>query len=100
MFFSVKHAVRIAGKVYIPCVCYDMTKALELTIKDLADKGKARIHDKMVFFQNGKILESKSVVKENLTAEKQSKKKAKVLKAEEFVEEAEEIVTADEAEDF
>lgn len=75
MFFSVKHSIRIAGKVYMPCICYNLTKFLELTVKDLEKQGKATIHDKMVFFQNGKIIEEKPVVKENLTTEKHKKEK-------------------------
>ena len=80
MFFSVKHSIRIAGKVYMPCICYNLTKFLELTVKDLEKQGKVTIHDKMVFFQNGKIIEEKPVVKENLTTEKPKKeKKAKTV---------------------
>lgn len=75
MFFSVKHSIRIAGKVYMPCICYNLTKFLEFTVKDLEKQGKATIHDKMVFFQNGKIIEEKPVVKENLTTEKPKKSK-------------------------
>ena len=75
MFFSVKHSIRIAGKVYMPCICYNLTKFLELTVKDLEKQGKATIHDKMVFFQNGKIIEEKPVVKENLITEKPKKEK-------------------------
>ena len=75
MFFSVKHSIRIAGKVYMPCICYNLTRFLELTIKDLEKQGKATIHDKMVFFQNGKIIEEKPAVKEHLTAEKPKKEK-------------------------
>lgn len=67
MFFSVKHSIRIGGKVYMPCICYELTKVLELTIKDLEKQGKATIHNKMVFFQNGTIIEDKPVVQENLT---------------------------------
>lgn len=80
MFFSVKYSIRIAGKVYMPCICYNLTKFLELTVKDLEKQGKATIHDKMVFFQNGKIIEEKPVVKEHLTVEKPKKeKKAKTV---------------------
>lgn len=75
MFFSVKYSIRIAGKVYMPCICYNLTRFLELTVKDLEKQGKATIHDKMVFFQNGKIIEEKPVVKENLTTEKPKKEK-------------------------
>lgn len=92
MFFSVKHSIRIAGKVYIPCICYNLTKFLELTVKDLEKQGKATIHDKMVFFQNGKIIEEKPVVKENLTTEKPKKEKktktVTVKNVEEFTAEA------------
>ena len=80
MFFSVKYSIRIAGKVYMPCICYPLTRFLELTVKDLEKQGKAIIHDKMVFFQNGKIIEEKPVVKENLPAEKPKReKKAKTV---------------------
>ena len=102
MFFSVKHSIRIAGKVYMPCICYNLTKFLELTVKDLEKQGKATIHDKMVFFQNGKIIEEKPVVKENLTTEKPKKeKKAKTVPVKgvnDLAAEAE-IVPLDEAED-
>ena len=75
MFFTVKKSIRIAGKVYSPCICYDLTKFLETTVQKLADEGKAVIHDKMVFFQNGKIIEKKEAVKKNLTTEKPKKEK-------------------------
>lgn len=104
MFFSVKHSIRIAGKVYMPCVCYSLTKFLELTVKDLEKQGKAAIHDKMVFFQNGKIIEEKPAAKENLTIEKPKKeKKAKAVPAKgvkDLAVEAEaETVPVEEAED-
>ena len=102
MFFSVKHSIRIAGKVYMPCICYNLTKFLELTVKDLEKQGKATIHDKMVFFQNGKIIEEKPVVKENLTTEKLKKEKntkaVPVKDIKDLVAEAE-IVPIEEVED-
>ena len=80
MFFSVKYSIRIAGKVYMPCICYTLTRFLELTVKDLEKQGKATIYDKMVFFQNGKIIEEKPVAKENFITEKPKKeKKAKTV---------------------
>lgn len=110
MFFSIKHSIRIAGKVYMPCICYNLTKFLELTVKDLERQGKATIHDKMVFFQNGKIIEEKPVVKENLSTEKPKKEKktkttpAPVKNAEELATESEivpiEEVADDESEGF
>ena len=102
MFFSVKHSIRIAGKVYMPCICYNLTKFLELTVKDLEKQGKVTIHDKMVFFQNGKIIEEKPVVKENLTAEKPKKeKKAKTVTVKDVNDLADEaeLLPLDEAED-
>ena len=77
MFFSVKYSIRIAGKVYMPCICYPLTRFLELTVKDLEKQGKATIYDKMVFFQNGKIIEEKPVAEENFITEKPKKKDRK-----------------------
>lgn len=102
MFFSVKYSIRIAGKVYMPCICYTLTRFLELTVKDLEKQGKATIYDKMVFFQNGKIIEEKPVVKENLTTEKPKKeKKAKTVPVNDVNDLAAEgeLIPADEAED-
>lgn len=102
MFFSVKHSIRIAGKIYMPCICYTLTRFLELTVKDLEKQGKATIHDKMVFFQNGKIIEEKPAVKEHLTTEKPKKEKktkaVPVKDVNDLAAEAE-IVPIDEAED-
>ena len=57
MFFSVKQPLKIAGKDYIPCVCYPLPRFLEYTVEHLKAEGKAEIYDKMVFFQNGKLVE-------------------------------------------
>lgn len=103
MFFSVKHSIRIAGKVYMPCICYNLTKFLELTVKDLEKQGKATIHDKMVFFQNGKIIEEKLAVKEHLTTEKSKKEKktkAVSVKEEETSDIKEAAEVKDESEGF
>lgn len=102
MFFSVKYSIRIAGKVYLPCICYTLTRVLELTVKDLEKQGKATIYDKMVFFQNGKIIEEKPAVKENLTVEKPKKeKKAKTVPVADVNDLAaeDELIPVDEAED-
>ena len=102
MFFSVKYSIRIAGKVYMPCICYTLTRFLELTVKDLEKQGKATIYDKMVFFQNGKIIEEKPVAEENLTTEKPKKeKKAKTvpLKGVNDLADEAELISLDEAED-
>lgn len=60
MFFSVKEPIKIAGKTYIPCVCYPLPKFLELTANDLVSKGKAVIYAERVFFQNGKVIEKET----------------------------------------
>lgn len=90
MFFSVKQPMRIAGKTYIPCVCYPVTRMLELTVNKLEAEGKAVTYTKRVFFQNGRVIEKKPVVKENLTTEKKEKK-TKKTKAEEPAKEPEEV---------
>lgn len=80
MFFSVKTPLKIAGKTYIPCVCYSLPRFLELTVNKLVSEGKAVIYNEFVYFQNGKVIEKtkeikketkkkKEVVKENLTTE-------------------------------
>ena len=74
MFFSVKREIKIAGKTYIPCVCYPVTKFLERTVQKLSEEGKAVIYSERVFFQNGKVIK-KTVVKENLTTSKPKKDK-------------------------
>lgn len=75
MFFSVKTAMKIGGKVYIPCICYNLPDVLVPTIDKLVSEGKARKYDKPVFFQNGKVLEKKADVKESLTTKKGKKAK-------------------------
>lgn len=74
MFFSVKREIKIAGKTYIPCVCYPVTKFLERTVQKLSEEGKAVIYSERVFFQNGKVIK-KPVVKETLTTSKLKKDK-------------------------
>jgi len=101
MFFSVKSAVKIAGKVYIPCICYALPDFLKATIEKMVKEERAYIYDHKVAFQNGKVLEKKEAVKENLTSNT-GKKKAKKEKKEEVSEDdipsPEEI--ADNVEDF
>jgi hypothetical protein len=60
MFFSVKSAVKIAGKVYVPCVCYALPEALKPTLDKMVKEGKAYIYDHKVAFQNGKVIEKDS----------------------------------------
>lgn len=90
MFFSVKTALKIGGKVYIPCICYALPDVLVPTVDKLVSEDKARKYDKPVFFQNGKVLEKKAVVKESLTTKKGKKvKKETVAEAETVAEETE-----------
>lgn len=77
MFFSVKTAMKIGGKVYIPCICYNLSDVLVPTVDKLVSEGKARKYDKPVFFQNGKVLEKKAVAEEVTTKKgKKAKKEA------------------------
>lgn len=72
MFFSVKKAVKIAGKVFIPCVCYKVTNVIELSVKKLVAEGTAVMYPEMVFFQNGQV-----IVKKTAVADKKAKKNKK-----------------------
>ena len=74
MFFSVKRPLKIAGKRYIPCICYEVTTVLEETIKKLAEEDKAVIYDERVFFQNGKVIPTEKMLKE------EKKKERKLMK--------------------
>ena len=85
MFFSVKKSMRIAGKVYTPCVCYPLPRFLELTVQKLSEKEEAVIYDHMVFFQNGKVIENKKEepeVKAKVTPVKVKKQKKEAVEEE------------------
>lgn len=58
MFFSVRNTIKIAGKVYKPCICYEVTSILELTVNKLVAEEKADTHKKYVYFCNGKVVEA------------------------------------------
>lgn len=107
MFFSVKQPLRIAGKDYIPCVCYPLPKFLEYTVNFLKKEGKVEIYNKMVFFQNGKLVEKtepKPVVAETKPKREKKTKTVPVADTKELAKEAEivpaEEVADDEAEGF
>lgn len=89
IYFSVKDGLKIAGKNFRPCICYKISELHKASIERLAAEGKVRIHDKQVFFQNGKILETKAVNK----VKKAKKNTAKI----EVKETKEEAVTSTEA---
>lgn len=101
MFFSVKVPLRIAGKDYIPCVCYPLPRFLEYTISFLKKEGKVETYNKMVFFQNGKLVEKaepKPVVVETKPKKEKKAKTVPVADIKELAKEAE-IIPAEEATD-
>ena len=93
MYFCVTTPIKIGGKDFHTCICYKLTDTLKLTVEKLAKEGKATIFVEKKFFCNGKLVEKKAVVKENLTTERH-KKKAKT------VEVTEETEIKDESEGF
>lgn len=100
MFFSVKSPVKIAGKVYTPCVCYALTDYLKATIEKMAKEERAYIYDHKVAFQNGKVIQKKEEAKPVAVEKKKAKKEKAVeeVKEEEKIPSPEEI--ADNIEDF
>lgn len=75
MFFSVKTAVKIANKVFVPCVCYEANEVLAPTIEKLVAEGKAYSFKERVYFQNGKVLEKKEEPKHEDKGKKERKEK-------------------------
>ena len=106
MFFSVKSPVKIAGKVYTPCVCYALPDFLKATIEKMVKEERAYIYDHKVFFQNGKAIERKEEPKPVAVEKKKAKKEktVPVKDVKELAEEAEIIPSpeeiADNIEDF
>ena len=76
MFFSVKKPMKIAGKTYLPCICYPVSRFMELTVDKLTADGKATKYDEMIFFQNGKVIPTEKELKAKEKAEKKAKEKA------------------------
>ena len=76
MFFSVKKPMKIAGKTYLPCICYPVSRFMELTVDKLVSDGKATKYAEMVFFQNGKVIPTEKELKAKEKAEKKAKEKA------------------------
>lgn len=86
MFFSVRTTLKIAGKVYTPCICYEAVEVLKPTIEKLVAEGKACMYPQRVFFQNGKVLEGmKSGAPAMDFVEKKSKKNKKEIPSPEEV---------------
>ena len=92
MFFSVKNPIKIGGKLYKPCICYELTAHLELTIEKLVKEDKVSLYENKVFFCNGKLVKAE----EKKTEKKSKKNKAPVTKE---VTEAEEVTAEVTAED-
>lgn len=102
MFFSVIKPIRIGGRIYRPCICYEIASYLRSTVEKLEKEGTARIYNERVYFCNGKIVE-KEVAKENVTSEKSKKNKKEkavpVKDVKELAEEAEIIPSPEEIAD-
>lgn len=79
-FFSVKKEMKIGGKVYLPCICYPISRFIEYTVDKLVEENKAEKYDEYVYFQSGKRLLTEKERKEKIKAEKKAKKE--VLKKE------------------
>ena len=88
MFFSVKRPMKILGKTYVPCICYEVTKVMEATVNKLVDEEKAVTYGTEVGFMNGKVL---------VKAKKPSKKSAKKEEKEEAVIEEKAEITLEES---
>ena len=100
MFFSVLKPIRIGGRIYRPCICYEIASYLRSTVEKLEKEGTVKVYSEKVYFCNGKIVPKQEAIKENVTTEK-TKKNKKEKVAEEVKEEVlspEEI--ADNVEDF
>lgn len=100
MFFSVKSAVKIAGKVYTPCVCYPLPDTLKPTIEKMVKEERAYIYDSKVFFQNGKVIEKKVVEAKPADTKKSKKTKKEDTKEEEDIPSPQEIADDMTAGDF
>lgn len=99
MFFSVNESIKIGGKPFKSCICYEVTPYLERTVAKLEKEGKVTVYTERVFFCNGKIVSKKEETKP-VTVEKPKKaKKEKIVEeTKEEIPSPEEI--ADNVEDF
>lgn len=108
MFFSVIKPIRIGGRIYRPCICYEIASYLRSTVEKLEKEGTVKVYSEKVYFCNGKIVPKQEAIKENVTTEKTKKnKKEKTVPVKDVKELAEvaEIVPspeeiADNIEDF
>lgn len=66
LYFSVRKYLKIAGKTYVPCVCYELPTDLVPTVEKLVSEEKAYIYAEPVGFMNGKqLIKSKKTRKTN-----------------------------------
>ena len=77
MYFSVTRDIKIGGKVYRPCVSYQVRPELQATVKSLVLQGKAIIREDDIRFANGAPVYPKKKVEEPAPAKKSTKKKGK-----------------------
>jgi hypothetical protein len=86
MFFTVKKNLKIGGKYFRPCICYDLPQFMLLTVRKLEAQGDAEITEEPVFFQNGAKIDPKELKrkeKEAKIAEKLQKRAKKQHKNDE-----------------
>lgn len=84
MFFSVRLPIKLNGRVFKPCICYECPEDLEKTVRKLEREGKAFIYDHRVFFQNGKLLVKKEIetepdITETVKVSKSRKRRDEVI---------------------
>lgn len=77
MYFSVLRDIKIAGKVYRPCVSYPVKPELKATVESLVLRGKAVLRDEDLRFANGAPVYPGKEKKEEAPVKKPAKKKGK-----------------------
>lgn len=74
LYFSMKVPMKIDGKTYRTCICYEMNDRIRPTVEKLAEAGKAKLYDKPCFFCNGKEVTKKNFPSSKPKKEKKEKK--------------------------
>ena len=104
-YFTVNRPIKIEGRPFRPCICYEVTGYLDLTVQKLVQEGKAELHEHFVYFCNGKPVNENAKTFD--AVEKPARKtKTKKIEPKEFKQAVEEITTPaeyeaeDGAEDF
>lgn len=99
MYFSVRKSIKIANKIYIPCVCYQLPNVLVPTVEMLVRADKAYIYKEPVSFMNGKVLVKETKAKAKKTARKEVSK-VKAENVEEPKAEENEVITEKEVDEL